>query len=442
MGKINFDFKLWTAFVLLLLIPSVLNLVRLHFIGNLPNEWGFNIASQIQWLNIVYEILQEAFLIPLFFMLATARQTGRETFLNTAANGLMVVFAVYLLLAAGVWTFADALLPHTGISPQLIGQTSEYIRLESLALMGAVAGEYLIVYLAVTGQYRQMMVFSVCKTALLLLADVFLIADNRFSLQLGVNGIALSNLAVNTLLTVWLAYRIRLLDWIRRHGIRWDGAWLKHWFALGAFSGLESLIRNVVFAVMILAMVNQIGNQGVYWVANSVIWGVLLVPALALSEVVKRDVAADADNIRLRTRSYLGLATVFVLLWLLSIPLWQPFLSHALQVREADTVLSVMLLQTGFYCVFIFNYAVLDATLKGLGLTRYMLYQSVCIDVVYYGVVFVLYQAGMVSMSLQTISLIFGIGMVLDMLPTMYLYAKALRQRGMRWQEVCFAPKV
>ena len=155
-------------------------------------------------------------------------------------------------------------------------------------------------------------------------------------------------------------------------------------------------------------------------------------PSLALAEVVKRDVANSVDAVRLNTLTYLKCTVCFVLLWLVSIPLWKPFLTQVLQVGQAETVLEIMLVQTAFYIVFMFNYSVLDSTIKGLGVTRYMLYQSIVVDVVYYGVVFVLYKAGVVQMSLLNISLIFGGGMLIDMLPTVWLYVKTLRNHNIR----------
>lgn len=63
----KFDFKLWIVFVLLGLIPAIQNTIRIYFIGEMPNESELNISSQIQWLSILYEILKEGLMVPLFF---------------------------------------------------------------------------------------------------------------------------------------------------------------------------------------------------------------------------------------------------------------------------------------------------------------------------------------------------------------------------------------
>ena len=159
-------------------------------------------------------------------------------------------------------------------------------------------------------------------------------------------------------------------------------------------------------------------------------------PSLALAEVVKRDVANNVDAIRENTLTYLKQTGLFALLWLVSIPLWEPFLVEVLKIDQPETVLEIMLVQTAFYIVFMFNYGVLDSTIKGLGITRYMLYQSIIVDIGYYTAVFVLYLNGIVQMTLLNISLVFGIGMVIDMLPTVWLYLKALKQHDIRLIEL------
>lgn len=426
----NIDFKLWLTFLFLILIPALLNMVRLHFIGTMPNEWGFNIASQIQWLNITYEVFQEGLLIPLFFVLAQAKKQGNTALNNNVSLGFGIVFVIYGVLSTLIFLFAENILHFANQKKELIEQTATYIRLESVAIMCSIFVDYLLVYLAVTHQIKKMIKLSVLKISLLLLMDIFLVANHHFSLKMGVNGIAISNIVVYTLLTVFVLFHSEISNYIRHSKIQFNCEWLKSWFKLGAFSGIESLIRNMVFGLMILGMINQIGEQGSYWVANSIIWGILLAPALALSELVKRDVAEDANNIIYKTKSYLKMTLIFCLLWIISMPLWSPFIQNILQVKEYEIVLNIMYLQTFFYIVFMFDYGVFDATLKGLGLTRYMLYQSILIDIVYYGIVFVLYKMSFIIMSIQSISLIFGIGMTLSILPTLYLYIRALKQRN------------
>ncbi|MDE6472840.1 MAG: hypothetical protein K2K73_00300, partial [Ureaplasma sp.] len=49
-------------------IPTIYKLTRIYFLGALPDENSFNVASNVLWLNILYEIIVESIVIPTFFI--------------------------------------------------------------------------------------------------------------------------------------------------------------------------------------------------------------------------------------------------------------------------------------------------------------------------------------------------------------------------------------
>ena len=79
-----------------------------------------------------------------------------------------------------------------------------------------------------------------------------------------------------------------------------------------------------------------------------------------------------------------------------------------------------------------FNSSIFDSTFYGFGKTNYMLIQSVCIDAFYYGIMFILYITGVFVPTLLGISLMFGIGMTLDFIPTMVLYLRMLKRNNIK----------
>ena len=120
--------------------------------------------------------------------------------------------------------------------------------------------------------------------------------DVSFSIQpgeavalIGVNGIGVSNIIVNALLFV-TAILI-----LAKQGCRvfsrgkLSFAWAKDFAKIGGISGLESFVRNIAYMLMVSRMVNMVGEQGTYWVANNFIWGWLLLPVLQLGELIKKE---------------------------------------------------------------------------------------------------------------------------------------------------------
>lgn len=49
------------------LCSTIYMTVRTFFLGELPGEWSYSIAGQLSWVNLIYEIINEAIILPLYF---------------------------------------------------------------------------------------------------------------------------------------------------------------------------------------------------------------------------------------------------------------------------------------------------------------------------------------------------------------------------------------
>ena len=178
---------------------------------------------------------------------------------------------------------------------------------------------------------------------------------------------------------------------------------------------------------MIARMVNVVGEQGTYWVANNFIWGWLLLPVLQLGELIKQEVAADKENIRKNSIGYFGITAIISALWFASIPVWKPFMTHVLGFTDIDKLFNLVLLLVGFYVLYAVQ-NVFDSTFYGLGKTNYMLFESVVTNTIYYGIAFILYATNVWTPSLTGIALLFGIGNAFDSVVSLVAYAFLLRK--------------
>jgi hypothetical protein len=61
-----------------------------------------------------------------------------------------------------------------------------------------------------------------------------------------------------------------------------------------------------------------------------------------------------------------------------------------------------------------------------------MLIQSLFIDALYYGVMFILYVTGVFIPTLTSIAIMFGVGMALDFIPTMVIYIWMLKKENIK----------
>ena len=423
----NVNYKLYFALLILGFAPTIYNTVRIFFLGQLPGEWSYSIAGQLSWVNLLYEILNEAIILPLFYFVGTVKNNKKE-FTNRIRTGMLISFLVYAALSAVVFVFAEQLLMLMAADTAILAESVSYIRIESIANIFMVLTQFTLVALVTMNKRKYLYLLTGARLMLCLVTDTFLVSGLPISANLGVNGIGYSNIIVNALL---LAVSLLLLEKeeiqiFKRE--KWSFSWAKEFLKVGGLSGLESLVRNIAYMVMIARMVNMVSEQGTYWVANNFIWGWLLLPVIQLGELIKQEIATSKDNLRQNTLGYFGITAGICAFWFISIPLWKPFMTHILGFTDVEKLFSLVLLLIGFYVLYAAQ-NVFDATFYGLGKTNYMLFESVVTNTIYYGIAFILYATGIWVPTLTGIALLFGIGNAFDSIVSLCAYVFMLRKQ-------------
>ena len=426
LSRINY--RLYIALLVLGLTPTIYTTIRVFFLGQLPGEWSFSIAGQLSWVNLFYEILNEAIILPLFYFIGQVKENKKE-FSNRIRTGMLISFGVYTILATIIICFIKPLLSLMATDINILSESAAYIRIESIANIFSILTQFALVALVTINKSKYLYILTGLKLLLCLITDTYLVSSLPISLNLGVNGIGYSNILVNSLLLVASLVLLAKEGIILFTKSKPDFTWAKDFFKIGSISGLESFVRNVAYMVMIARMVNVVGEQGTYWVANNFIWGWLLLPVLQLSELIKQEIAVDNDNIRKNSLAYFCITIFIAILWFVSIPLWKPFMTHVLCFTDVDKLFRLVLLLVGFYVLYAIQ-NVFDSTFYGLGKTNYMLFESVVTNTVYYGIAFILYLTNVWTPSLMGIALLFGIGNAFDSLVSLVAYIYLLKKRN------------
>ena len=422
----NINYKLYFALLFLGLCPTVYTTVRVFFLGSLPGEWSFSIAGQLSWVNLLYEIINEAIILPLFYFMGKVA-IDRKEFANRVKTGLIISFGIYLVLSAIIVCFTESLLLLMATDTTIIDASATYIRIESVANIFLILSQFILVALITINKSKYIYFLTLIRLILSLVCDTFLVSSLPISLNLGINGIGCSNIIVNiVLLSISLVLLSKEnIDIFSKRKLNF--AWMKDFVKIGGISGFESLVRNLAYMVMISRMVNVVGEQGTYWVANNFIWGWLLLPILQLGELIKQETATDKENIRKNSIGYFCITAVISALWFVSIPLWKPFMSNILQFDNVDKLFGLVLILVGFYVLYAFQ-NVFDSIFYGLGKTNYMLFESVVTNTIYYGIAFILYVTGLWTPSLIGIALLFGIGNAFDSIVSLSAFAYLLKK--------------
>lgn len=424
------DYRMFSILLLMGLLPTIYTTVRIYFLGDLPSDWGFNIASQLAWVSIIYEVLQEGILLPLFYIIGKSLHNKVELN-NKIITGLIVNFAIFSFMAIIFIFFSKSIIEFMKQKNTLIEQTASYIKLETIALLFYNLAQYSLYVIITIKTKKILLVYLLVQMSATILLDAFFISSLPISLRLGVNGIAITNIIVNSILLV-ITLEILFRNGYLSVNSKLSFEWMKEWLKVGAYSGIESLVRNTAFMLMVLRMVNFVEEQGTFWVANSFIWGWLLLPILQLGQMIKRDCGEYGnDAIRKKTLGYFGITFIIVLVWIISIPLWEPFIRNVMNIKNSWDVYRIAIISIAFYITFAFN-NVIDSIFYGIGKTNYMLFQSVVVNTVFYGTLFVLYIKGIYKPNLNLIALMFAAGIAFDSILTYFMFIWMLKKRSIR----------
>ena len=422
----NINYKLFVALLIMGLCPTIYTTLRVFWLGELPGEWSFSIAGQLSWVNLLYEVINEAIILPLFYFIGKVI-LDKKALTNRIRTGLLISFVTYFCLSVLIMIFAEDLLLLMAASSDIIDSSVSYIRIEAIANIFIILFNFILVSLITLGKDKYVYILTIVKLILSVVIDTFLLSNLSISLNLGVNGIAYSNIIVNLILfivSIFILYKEGINVFNKD---KLSFSWLKEFIKVGGISGLESFVRNLFYMVMISRMVNVVGEQGTYWVANNFIWGWLLLPVIQLGELIKQEVATNKEAIKRNTLGYFVLTTCICILWVITIPLYKPFMSNILNFTDVDKLFNLVMVLLIFYMFYAFQ-NIFDSTFYGLGKTNYMLFESVVTNIIYYGICFVLYITNIFKPSLMGIALMFGIGNLFDSIVSMIAYVWLLKK--------------
>ena len=258
-----------------------------------------------------------------------------------------------------------------------------------------------------------------------------------FSLNLGVLGVAWSDLIASLALLITALVMIRSIAFEKVRNLL-SFFTLKDWkvyLRVGGWSGLDSLVRNFAYFFMIVRLLNLIGANtiGGYYLTMHILWSFLLVPILALSESAKVLIAnhsADLLKVRKLWYSSLVIGGMFLILWLLFLPFWRSFAgflnSNIEIVNISAEAMSILIIP---YMLLALN-LVTDSIFYGVGKTRYMAYQAIITNGIVYVLAFIAYLIGFWTPTFNSILILFSIGIIVDSLLTVFYAFRVLYPRN------------
>lgn len=396
----TFDWKMFLALCLLALVPAIYQTVVTKLITSTASPGSLDIVGQMEWFDLIDETICAFLIVPMYSVLSKAHK--REDFNKVVFKLGIIVVGLYLLFSIGTFFYGVYMVSFMNPNEINISDAYKYLSLETIAFMIGIVFSYANVVFLVIDKSRYMYAFLVARVAVSLLADFILIP------KMGANGIAVSNIIANTVMGV---LAICLLVYIKqlRPGkyAKEDIPHLKDWGRIGLFAGGQQFLDNIIYALMVVRMVNAVSESGNYWVANNFIWGWLLIPITCLVEIIRKD--AGENGYKLKQLNYYSITTVVTLIWFILIPSYQWFFGTVEGIENPTRIFEIVVKNLGFYVAYAFS-QIPDAIFVGMGKTKYNAINSVLCNIVYYGIWFIFYQTGVVTMTMDMIIIMFGCG--------------------------------
>lgn len=396
----NSRIYLFLSLCLFLVIPFLHQCVRTSLISDIPDTDGLGIAGHIEWFDLINETIQAFLIVPLYHLLnevkgepGVLKQRIRGSF--AVSTALYTIFSIIcFVLCSNITQFMTG-----GMRAEIIS----YLRLETIAFIAGHISSFAVVVFVVAGKPSYIVALTIGRTILTILTDSFFIP------MFGVDGVACSNIVIN-LSAGLICFALVEYSEFRQVSVQPSAngyGWIRQWAVIGVFSGAQILLDNLIYALIVCKMVNDVAEQGNYWVANNFIWGFLLIPILALAEIIKRENAPD------QIIKYFKATAVIVLLWAISKPVWQPFFQYMMGIRNPEPVCHIVFTLLPFYVAYAVS-SIFENLFTAAGKTVYNCAISVVVNIGYYGIVYSLYRNGVFSASIEFICYLFGFGMCVN----------------------------
>ena len=426
----------WGLFLLILLymgLPRIYRSYSIYLIGNaIPDTNALATVAQWQFIELLLEVIQETFVLAIFYFVGRGIQSQQGPG-RPIRTSITVILTFTSVIAAILFVFSDSFVAVIGTPPAIAETTSAFLKIKTAAIPLFLLATASVIIVETVNRKKYIFALAVLQVVYRFILDSLFYGGYAFSLDIGVLGVAWADAAANLALFVSAMILLRpvMLDKVRGWFSFFTFRDWRTYLRIGGWSGLDSLVRNVAYFFMVIRLLNLLGEDSIggYYLAMHIFWSFLLVPILALAETAKVLIANHSADIRAVRRlwySALAIGGVVVVVWMALLPLWDNFAtllnSNAEVVRYSSKAMSLLIAP---YVLLALN-LIADAIFYGTGKTRYMAYQAIITNGTVYVVAFILYLADVWTPTFNSIMILFGIGIVVDSILTLYYAFRVL----------------
>ena len=420
----HFPIKLFIALMLVTFVPAIYQTFRVFFVVSTGSVDGLDIIGQIEWFDLIDETLLAFLLVPLYYILNKFIE-NKKTFAARITQTCIIAFVIYLIFSVIVYISSLDIVSFMASAAPAVAEITTYLQLETIAFAVGFLGSFFAIVYVLIGKSRYIYAILIMKTILTVICDYFLIP------LLGVNGVAVTNLIINSIVAVISVLLLKYEGLLHFKFDRiTDFTWIKEWARVGFFSGVTILLNNIIYALIVCKMINDVAEVGNYWVANNFIWGWLLIPITALASIIMKECSEGCTKEKMK--AYLAVNLFVLAAWILTIPFWNPIFTNLMGIPDPSGIIYILALLVPFYLAYNFS-SLFDSIFTGMGKTHFTLIISVLVNIGYYGIMYLLFLNGIFSETIEFVIMLFGFGMVIHLAAAFFLYVYTGKKHGTVW---------
>ena len=395
--------------------PLLWKVLEISFLTGFDD--ALKVLGQIALISIIFKVFEETLLNPLYKILG-------ENYNNSTNDRNIIArkFLFWFIIATVTFTILLSLIktPIMKISQvpdSIFSETSTFLKIYIIACGFGLLCKYLFTFNVISQDTKKMFLYLLIKAIGSVL--FFIIFVPKFTLGLGVEGIAITELIVNLFTLLYLVLSFPKTTKTKANLNK------KEYFKLLVFALLETLIRNVVYYCVILVFLNILNNQDLYYVANDYIWSIMLIPTLAQSTLIKQYIA---NNKNYSLKPYFINSIFLILFMILLIPLSLLIFKYVYNLDNYMGYFIVLLKLFPCYIIFVFD-SIIEAYFFATGKLHHILIQNILTNIFVYLTAFILWIFNIWEIKLDSIILLFNIGVIISSIYTILVYVIEKRHK-------------
>ena len=389
-------------------LPLMWKILEIAFLTTFENS--LKILGQVALISIIFKVFEETIFNPLFKTLSKSNFKTEAEQIPVACKFLIYYSVATVLFTTLLIIFNKPILEISKVPDYIFDETLQFLKIYTIACGFGVIAKFLYTFSLINKDTKKMFIYFLIKSVATTILFIFLVP--HFTLGLGTNGIAIAELIINITTILCLALSLPKPE---KTETKFN---IKEYFKLLGFAFTETLVRNVVYYFVILVFLNMLDNQDLYFVSNEFIWSVMLVPTLAQSSLVKQELS---NNKNTNLKPYF-INSIFLSLFLILLtPIAFLVFKHIYKLSNYFETFIVMLKLLPCYFIFIID-SIIEAYFISTGKLHHVLIQSIITNILIYLTAFILYLFGIWIVTLNSIILLFNLGVIISSIYTISVY--------------------